>query len=89
MQVTNPKNQYLTCILNDPNVPAGYVLTNTTDGSAQICDGVTDGDLKTYDAGVNSGGYPSYTADQSQLNAQPLWPNGIFGVTSGAKTTAQ
>lgn len=64
------KRRYVTTIVNDPNVPAGYVLTNTSDGSGQIVDGKTDGDLQTYVGGLWSGGYPAYdgNGDKSGTN---------------------
>jgi len=54
-----PKQQVITTQLG-LNVPAGYVLSNTSDGSAQICDGVTDQDLQTFVGGLWSGGFPAY-----------------------------
>ena len=78
------KQQYLTALADDPNVPAGYRLSNTSDGSGQFADGVLDQDLQTFRAGVNSGGYYPYTGDQSQLDAQPNWPNGIFTSQTGS-----
>jgi hypothetical protein len=66
------KQQYITTLVNDPNVPAGYVQTNTSDGSWQGADSVTDQDMQTIRAGVNSGGYPAYGL------AVPN-PNGILG----------
>jgi hypothetical protein len=57
----NPRNKYMTSRVNDP-IPAGlgYILTSTSDGSAQIVDGLTDGNLKKYTGGLWSGGYPAY-----------------------------
>jgi len=54
------KLTYITTITNDPNVPAGYLLSNTSDGSGQFADGVTDQNMQTQVAGVNSGGWPAY-----------------------------
>ena len=51
---------YVTTITNDPNVPAGYLLSNTADGSSQFADGVTDQNMQTQVAGRMSGGYPAY-----------------------------
>ena len=62
VQASNPKNKYITTIANDPGVPAGYVLTNTSDGSAQIADGVTDKQMQTYVGGLWSGGFPAYNS---------------------------
>jgi hypothetical protein len=72
VQASNPKNKYMTAVFNDPNVPAGYVLTNTSDGSAQIADGVTDKDMQTYVGGLWSGGYPAYNGytDGSATNGK-------------------
>ena len=66
------KKTYVTTITNDPGAPAGYLLSNTADGSSQFADGVTDQNMQTQVAGVNSGGYPSYGL------AVPN-PNGILG----------
>ena len=71
----NPKQQYITGTRNDPNVPAGYVLTNTSDGSWQGANGVTDSDEQTFMGGVNSGGYPAYQGDSSA----PTGSNGHLG----------
>lgn len=64
------KLAYVTSIPSDPGVPAGYLLSNTSDGSGQFADGVTDQDMQTQVAGLWSGGYPAYdgTSDQSHTN---------------------
>jgi hypothetical protein len=64
------RKTYVTTIPNDPGVPAGYLLSNTADGSGQFADGVTDQDMQTQVAGLWSGGYPAYdgTSDQSHTN---------------------
>jgi len=72
------KNQYITTLNNDPNVPAGYVLSNTSDGSAQIVDGKTDQNLQVYVGGQASGGYPIYYGYSDGLNTSKN-PNGILG----------
>lgn len=72
----NPAQKFYTSRTNDPTAPAGYVLTNTSDGSWQGVDGVNDMDIQTFMAGVNSGGYPVYTGDPT---ANPKNPNGILG----------
>lgn len=72
-----PRSNYVTTIPNDPNVPAGYVLTNTSDGSWQGVDGVHDQDLQQYVGGVNSGGYPPYAGDPATAGNSS--PNGILG----------
>jgi hypothetical protein len=70
---TSPrKQQYITTDANDPSVPAGYVRTNTSDGSWQGADSVTDQDMQTQVAGTSSGGWPPYGL------AVPN-PNGILG----------
>lgn len=69
----NPNNWsqlYVTGIYNDPNVPAGYVLESGSDGAP-------DAALIQFMGGQNSGGFPQYTGDPSQVAAQPNWPNGI------------
>lgn len=73
-------NQYKTMLANDPGVPAGYILTSGSDYAA-------DERQQSLVAGVNSGGFPSYTNDAGQVAAQPNWPNGILGNFSGNKTT--
>ena len=64
----NFKQQYVTALISDPNVPAGYILTAGSDGAQ-------DQPLQTVRAGINSGGFPGYTEDPSQRTD---WPNGIF-----------
>ena len=54
----NPKQQVLT--LDKSQAPAGYVQSNTSDGSAQIVDGATDQDLQQFVGGLWSGGFPQY-----------------------------
>jgi hypothetical protein len=61
VKVSNPRVTYVTSVPNDPNVPAGYVLTNTSDGSWQGADSVHDQNLQTYVGGLASGGYPTYS----------------------------
>jgi hypothetical protein len=69
---------YETMTTSDPNIPAGFVYCGS--------DGAPDEALQKYVAGVNSGGWPPYTGDQSQVTAQPSWPNGILGAMSGNRT---
>ena len=66
------KKQYVTTIPNDPGVPAGYLLSNTSDGSSQFADGVTDQDMQTAVAGLMSGGHPAYNgySDGSATNGK-------------------
>ena len=77
IQASNPAKKYLTLIPNDPNVPAGYVLTNTRDGSWQGADGINDVNAQKYVGGVNSGGYPIYAGDPATASSK--WPNGHLG----------
>ena len=69
---TNFATQYVTALINDPNVPAGYILTNTSDGSCQAVDGKTDQDLQIYMGGLWSGGFPAYNGytDGSATNGK-------------------
>jgi hypothetical protein len=70
---TNYRVQYVTALVNDPNVPAGYILTSGSDGAP-------DQALQQYVAGVNSGGFPAYTGDPTQAAVSPNhWINGILG----------
>ena len=56
------KLTYITTIVNDPNVPTGYYLSNTSDGSGQFADGQTDQQLQQYKGGLWSGGFPPYNS---------------------------
>jgi hypothetical protein len=76
VSTSNPAKQYITSINNDPNVPAGYILSNTSDGSCQCVDGKTDQNLQQFVGGINSGGYPAYNGDPSTIGKQN--PNGIL-----------
>jgi hypothetical protein len=72
---TNYHQKYITALINDPNVPAGFILTSGSDGA-------TDEALQVYKAGINSGGFPAYTGDPSQRSD---WPNGVLGGYPGGK----
>lgn len=72
----NPKQQYMTTTYRDPNIPAGYV-------DSQGSDGATPERTQQYVAGINSGGFPAYTDDPTQATATPSWPNGIMGAAAG------
>ena len=58
-------------------VPAGYVLTNTSDGSWQGVDGVTDDNSQKFVGGLASGGYPTYYGYTDGLDTSKN-PNGIL-----------
>lgn len=76
------KNRYVTAVPNDPNVPAGYILSNTGDGSLQCVDGLTDQNMQTLKAGLASGGFPSYYGYTDGLGSDtnvPNNPNGWLG----------
>lgn len=97
---TNNKTQYVTALAQDPNVPAGYILTSGSDGAP-------DAALQVYVAGQNSlcpdmrlaanaNAIPTafYVGDQSQdtvaanlktAGAKNLWINGILGGGTGDK----
>jgi hypothetical protein len=66
--------RYQTAIINDPNIPPGYV-------DSQGSDGATPEALKVYTPGINSGGYPPY----GDLTTNPTWPNGIMNGYGGGK----
>jgi hypothetical protein len=72
VQVSNPKNKYITTVTADPNVPAGYALTNTQDGSWMGVDGVHDDNSQVFVGGLWSGGYPAYNGytDGSATNGK-------------------
>lgn len=94
----NPRVQYVTALLNDPNVPANYTLTSGSDGAQ-------DSALQQFVAGINSlcpdlrvtpnaGVSAYYVGDQSQdtvaanlkaAGATNLWINGILGGGTGDK----
>lgn len=73
---TNYKVQYVTAVVNDPNVPAGYILTSGSDGAP-------DEALQQFTAGVNSGGYPGYVGDPTQVAVNSRYINGILGGGTG------
>jgi hypothetical protein len=82
----NPKQQYQTISASDPNIPAGWLDTQGSDGATPMA-------LKVYDAGINNqgAGAVGYLAnadgDPQQRINQPNWPNGILnGFQGGAAT---
>jgi len=92
----NFKQQYITTLRNDPNIPAGYVLSSGSDGAP-------DAALQQFVAGVNSlcpdlrvhptvGVSAFYIDDPSQdavaaalvaKGAKGRWINGILGGSTG------
>lgn len=79
----NPRQQYQTGIVNDPNIPAGWLDTQGSDGA-------TPERLQQYMAGVNNqgAGGPNVTdGDPQQRIDQPTWPNGILGGFTGGSAT--
>lgn len=87
VSTTNPSKQYITTINNDPNVPTGYVLSNTSDGSCQCVDGKTDQNLQVFVGGLASGGFDGYNAatgspgysGYTDGSGSGKWPNGHLG----------
>lgn len=64
------KKVYMTAVADDPNAPAGYVLTSGSDGAP-------DAALKTYTGGLASGGFPQYWGYDGTDPGLPD-PNGIL-----------
>lgn len=75
---------YYTAIFNDPNVPAGWLDTQTSDGSQPLA-------VQVYRAGVNNQGAGAIggatDGDPQQRIDQPDWPNGILNGYGGGKPT--
>lgn len=67
----NPAQQYQTITLSDPNIPAGWLNTQGSDGAQPAA-------LKQYTAGINSGGFPAYEGDPGQAANVPNAINGIL-----------
>jgi hypothetical protein len=73
----NPKQQYQTMTPDDPNVPAGWLDTQGSDGAIPEA-------LKQFTAGVNNqgAGATGYLAnadgDPAMRLVAPHWPNGIL-----------
>lgn len=72
----NPSTRkfYYTTLVGDPNVPAGYLPTQTSDGSNQFADGIRDQNLQVFMTGQFSGGYPAIPNPDPTSN--PKYPNG-------------
>lgn len=66
----NPKQQYQTISASDPNIPAGYLDTQGSDGA-------TPAALQVFVAGQASGGFPPYGVAPNITNV-PRQPNGIL-----------
>ena len=76
----NLKQQFVTALVNDPAVPAGYILSSGSDGAPNQA---LQGPIL---AGVNSGGFPAYTGDPTQAAVSPNhYINGIIGGGTGDK----
>lgn len=63
-----PSQKYWTALVNDPNIPAGYLDSQGSDGAIPAA-------TQRYVAGVNSGGFPKYKGDPTQRSD---YPNGIL-----------
>ena len=63
----HPKVRYWTISASDPNIPAGYLNSQGSDGAIPEA-------MKIYTAGINSGGFPKY----GDLTTNPKNPNGIL-----------
>lgn len=66
----NPKQQYQTMRVDDPNIPVGYLDTQGSDGATPMA-------LQVYVAGQGSGGFPAYGKAPNITNV-PRQPNGIL-----------
>ena len=75
----NPKQQYQTISASDPNIPAGWLNTQGSDGAIPMA-------LKVYSAGQASGGFPPY-GDPARITNVPKQPNGILNGYVGGKAT--
>jgi|GEM_PF-5545987 len=76
----NTSQQYQTISASDPNIPAGYLNSQGSDGAIPEA-------LKVYTAGINSGGFPSYQGDPGQAANPQGWINGVLGGYVGGKAT--
>lgn len=79
-----PRNRYWASSLSDPNVPAGYVNSQGSDGAIPEA-------VKRYTAGVNNqgaGGPAPSNGDPGQIACQPRWPNGILAGYIGGGVTS-
>ena len=76
----NPKQQYETISASDPNIPAGYLDSQGSDGAQPEA-------MKLHSVGVNSGGPMPYTGDATQAANPQGWLNGVLGGYGGGKPT--
>lgn len=82
----NPKQQYQTISAADPNIPAGWIDSQGSDGAQPEA-------MQVFRAGVNNQGAGAigYLAnadgDKQQRIDQPQWPNGILNGYGGGKAT--
>lgn len=65
-----------TLLLNDPLVPAGFLFAGS--------DGAFDVPQKELTAGLNSGGWPPYTGDPTQVAVSRRYVNGLIAPGQGA-----
>lgn len=80
----NPKQQYWTSVPDDPNIPAGYLDSQGSDGAIPEA-------VQVFRAGVNNqgaGGPDPSNGDPQQIVDQPTWPNGILNGYGGGKVKA-
>lgn len=70
----NPLNTFQALRTDDPAIPPGYVFCGS-DGAMDVPQLFPE-----TRAGVNSGGWPPYTGDPTQVAVNPLYPNGITTV---------
>lgn len=79
---SNPKQQYQTSTFTDPNIPAGYLYSQGSDGATPMAVQVYRAGVNNQGAGAQPIGQPS-NGDPTQIAAQPNWVNGILGCQSG------
>ena len=81
-----PTQKYYTIRADDPNIPAGFV-------DSQGSDGATPEALQVFRAGVNNQGagdainVPVTDGDPGMRATQPAWPNGILNGYGGGLPT--
>jgi hypothetical protein len=77
LDTNNYRLQYVTMLASDPGKPANFTIL--TSGS----DGAPDEALQQYVAGLNSGGFPAYTGDPTQVAVNSRYINGIISGGTG------